>query len=124
MLDLLLTAVVFLIIDSIYLNLSAPHFRRIIKNIQGSPLRLNFLATALTYVVLIFGIYYFIIQRKKSIWEAALLGFTIYAVYELTTMATIKKWTWGTVVMDTIWGSILFALTTWVVYSLSKLLKI
>jgi len=48
--------------------------------------------------------------------DAFLLGLTIYAVYELTSMALLKKWSWLTVIMDTTWGGILFGLTTYLVY--------
>jgi uncharacterized membrane protein len=35
-------------------------------------------------------------------------------VYELTNMAIIKKWNYTTVLLDGVWGGILFALTTFV----------
>jgi len=59
-------------------------------------------------------------ERKKSILEAFLLGIIIYAVYETTTLAILKNWTYKTAIIDTIWGGTLFALTTFIVYAIKK----
>jgi len=36
------------------------------------------------------------------------LGIFVYGVYELTNRAIFKNWEWKTVVLDTLWGGILF----------------
>lgn len=72
----------------------------------------NLLATFFCYIALVFVLWYFILREKRSPWEAALLGWSIYAVYETTNKATLKDWPWTMVVMDTLWGGVLFALTT------------
>jgi uncharacterized membrane protein len=73
------------------------------------------------YALLIFGINYFIIFQKKSILEAFLLGFVIYGVYDSTNYAIIQKWNGIIAAIDTLWGGILFATTTRVVYFLKEL---
>jgi uncharacterized membrane protein len=112
---LLLSAIIFVVIDFIYLNLTSKYFSNQIKIIQGSPIKMNFLATLLCYIFLIFGINYFIIKPNRSVQDAFLLGLVIYGVYETTNMALFSKWSWLTVFMDTLWGGILFALTTYIV---------
>ena len=112
----LLTAIVLVVLDSIYLYLIKTHFKNQIKAVQGTDIRLDFTAALLCYVFLIFGLNYFIIRQRKSITDAFLFGIVIYAVYELTSKALLKKWSWLTVLMDTIWGGVLFALTTKIVY--------
>jgi uncharacterized membrane protein len=112
---LLISAIVFVVIDSIYLNLISNYFSNQIKLIQGSPIKMNFLATVLCYIFLIFGINYFIIKPNRSIQDAFLLGLVIYGVFETTNMALFAKWSWLTVIMDTLWGGVLFALTTYIV---------
>jgi uncharacterized membrane protein len=92
--------------------------------VQGSPVVFDIYAAILCYIALIFGIYYFIIREKKSILEAFLLGFIIYAVYETTTLAILKNWTYKTAIIDTLWGGVLFALTTFIVYALAKPLRL
>jgi len=112
---LLITAIVFVVIDSIYLNIVSNYFSNQIKFIQGSPIKMNFLATLFCYIFFIFGINYFIITPNRSVQEAFLLGLIIYGVFETTNMALFSKWSWLTVFIDTLWGGILFALITFII---------
>jgi len=121
MIQYLLTAIIFVILDGTYLNLIKGYFNKQIKSIQGSDIQINIIATGLTYVVLIYGLNYFIIRKHKSVQEAALLGFFTYAVYELTNLSLFKNWNITTVIIDTTWGAVLFSLTTAIVYKISQL---
>ncbi len=117
---MLISAIIFITIDSIYLNLIKNYFKRQIQSVQGSAVQINFLGAALCYIFLIIGINYFIIKPRKSISDAFLLGLVIYGVYETTNYALFKNWSILTVFMDTLWGGILFAITTYLVYLFSK----
>jgi uncharacterized membrane protein len=121
---LLLTLIVFLSLDFVFLYSMSSMFNKQIVAVQGSPVVFDVYAAALCYIALIFGIYYFIIREKKSILEAFYLGVIIYAVYETTTLALLKNWTYKTAIIDTTWGGILFALTTFIVYALKKKLRL
>ena len=112
---LLISAILFVVLDSIYLNLIKDYFLKQINLVQKSPIKLDFFAILLCYIFLIFGINYFIIQPDRSIQDAFILGFIIYGVYETTNKALLSKWSWLTVIMDTLWGGILFALTTYII---------
>jgi uncharacterized membrane protein len=112
---LLISGIVFVIIDFIYLNLIKDYFGNQIKVIQGSPMKINYLATIICYIILILGLNYFIIKPNLSILDAFLLGIVIYGVFETTNMSLFSKWSWTTVFIDTLWGGILFALTTIIV---------
>lgn len=107
----LISAIYIIVIDSIYLHLSKNWFQSQIQKIQQTPLQLNLTASLLSYVFIIFGFNYFIIQYNRSCNEAAILGLIIYAIYEFTNMAIFTKWSIFTVLMDTLWGAILFWLT-------------
>ena len=112
----LLSGVIFVLLDSIYLHLVKNYFNKQIKLVQGSPIQLNFLAAIITYLILIIGLNYFIISKNKSVLDAMILGFVIYGVYEFTTLSIIKNWQILTTIIDTIWGTVLFGLTTALVY--------
>jgi len=111
----LFSAIVFIILDSIYLNLMTGYFNKQIQSVQNSPIKINFVATIICYVFLITGLNYFIIGPNKSVSDAFLLGLVIYGVYETTNLALLKNWSTLTAVVDTLWGGVLFALTTWIV---------
>jgi uncharacterized membrane protein len=114
----LVAALTLVVLDSIYLNLIKNYFNKQIKSIQGSDIQVNFVGVGITYVLLIFAIIYFIIQKHRSPRDAALLGFCIYGVYEFTNYALFKKWTLLTAIIDTAWGTLLFYLTALITYSL------
>ena len=112
---MLISAIVFISIDFIYLNLLHGYFNKQIKLVQGSEIKMNFLGVGLCYIFLIAGINYFIIKPHKSVSEAFLLGIIIYGVYETTNYALFKNWSILTVIIDTLWGGLLFASTTYIV---------
>ena len=113
---LLVSAIVFISIDFVYLNVMRSYFDNQIKSIQGSPIKMNYLGAAICYILLIIGINYFIIKPRKSVSDAFLLGIVIYGVYETTSWALFEKWSIFTVIMDTLWGGVLFAMTTFIVH--------
>jgi hypothetical protein len=108
----LFTAIVFVALDFMYLNLIKEYFSKQIAKVQGVKLEVNFLGAAICYIFLIAGLNYFIIEPKKSVYDAFLLGIVIYGVYETTNYSLFKNWSIITVIMDTLWGGILFASTT------------
>ena len=112
---LLISAIVFVTLDYFYLNLIKSYFENQVQLVQGSPLKMNYLGAIICYIFLIFGINYFIIKPKRSIQDAFLLGLIIYAVFETTNLALFSKWSWFTVLIDSLWGGTLFALTTYIV---------
>ena len=118
----LVSAIVFITIDFIYLNVIKNYFYKQVKSVQGSELKINFLGVALCYIFLIIGINYFIIKPHKSVSDAFLLGLIIYGVYETTNYALLKNWSILTVIMDTLWGGILFAITTYIVNLFRKMI--
>ena len=117
---LLILGLVFIILDFIYLFLMRKKFKLMVQNVQNYPLMLKPLPTIACYILLILSIYHFIISKKGSYLDAFLLGLVIYGVFETTNYAILKNWSWKAVVMDTIWGGILFYLTTYIVYSFNK----
>jgi len=114
--QVLVTFIVFITLDAIYLTSMKTYFDNQVKSIQGSVIQMNLLAAILCYISLVFGVYYFIIREKKSLFEAFLLGLVIYTVYEFTNWALFKKWKVATVIMDSLWGATLFTLTTAIIY--------
>lgn len=120
---LILTALVLSVIDMAYLKLTGGHFNSLVKSIQGSKLSLQIVPAVLAYITLIFSLYYFIIRENRKVTDAMLLGWSIYLVYDFTNKAIFDKWTWETVLLDGVWGGVLYGLTTFIVYKLNKLIK-
>lgn len=117
---IILSSVLFLAIDAVYLTSMSNFFNKLVKNIQGSKIKFNALGAVICYFFLILGLNYFILSRNKSPFEASLFGLVIYGVYESTNYAIFDKWNLEALVLDTIWGGILFYLTTFLTYKLNK----
>ena len=115
--SIFITACVFLFLDSLYLNTVKPYYNSMVKDIQGSPIRFRMSGAILCYSFLIFGLHYFILSKKKSIKDAFFLGLVIYAVYESTNYAIFNDWKLWSVIIDTLWGGVLYATTTFIVYN-------
>ena len=116
----LTSAIVLLLLDFIYLGLMRNYFKNQIEQVQHSKFNIRVPSVIACYLFLIFGINYFIIEPRKSILDAFLLGILIYVVYETTTYALFDNWKLFTVITDTLWGGILFALTTYIVRMIRK----
>lgn len=115
----LLTAFVLIAIDSIYLYLIQSMSAKSISTIQGSPLQINYYGAIMCYALLVLGLHYFILSGKKSVLDAFILGIVIYGVFESTNLAIFKNWPLYLVVVDTLWGGTLLALTTYIVQLLN-----
>ena len=115
---IIVASIVMLILDSLYLSSIGTMFSNLVVNIQRTALMIKPIGVILCYLVLILGFYYFILKDKRSPMDAFLLGVFVYAVYELTNYATIKKWPVSLVLLDSVWGGVLFALTAIITYKL------
>ena len=109
----ILFSLIFLATDFIYLRSVSNYFNMQVKAIQGDKIQLKMVSTILCYMFLTMGIFYFAILKNMSIKECALLGLFVYGVYETTNHAIFKKWYYKTLVIDTLWGAVLFSLSVY-----------
>jgi uncharacterized membrane protein len=113
---IILTGLIMLLLDTIYLSTFSGFYNNLIKSIQGKKIQFKISGAVLCYLFLIFGLCYFILDKRRPIKDAFLLGIVIYSVYETTNYATLDNWTMQAVLLDTFWGGSLFALTTAIMY--------
>ena len=118
---LLFSAVILLSLDFIYLNLTKSVFQTQVFKIQHGVMNVKLIPAVLCYFFLVIGLNYFILQSHRTILEAFLLGFIIYGVFDSTNLAIFKNYEWNVAIMDTVWGGILFALTTWIIYTFNNM---
>ena len=120
--DILITSIILLTFDYLYLNYNKSFFSRFFQNIQGSELQFNLYPAIICYLLIILGLNYFIIKENRPILDAFLLGVLIYGVYDTTNHATLSKWTLQMTITDSLWGGSLFAITTFIVYKLREMI--
>lgn len=117
---ILVSAIIFISLDFVYLYSFSKIFEQQVIKIQNSPLSLNILASVLCYIILVGGLYFFVLRERKNWVNATILGFVVYGVYDTTTLALLKNWDWKLALLDTAWGTSLFTITTIATYALVK----
>jgi uncharacterized membrane protein len=115
---ILIVALFLIILDAIYIGINKNTFSLQIVDVQRVSLQLKPVGVVVVYAFIIFALYWFIIREKKSVYQAFLLGLVIYAVYDFTSYALLKKWRLDIAIMDTLWGGALFALATYFTYQI------
>ena len=126
-LQFLVVAAAFAVIDAIWLKTMNPFYRRQIGELMASKPNLGY--AVVFYVIYIAGIVFFALTPAldggswlSAVGYGAALGTFAYATYDLTNAATLKTWPWQLVVVDILWGAALTALATlagWLVFHTS-----
>lgn len=109
------TALVFLVIDAVWLTMMGDRFY---KPLMGDMVLKDFrLAPAIAfYLIYVAGMVFFAITPAiaNGKWSTALVygaafGFFAYATYDLTNQATLRSWPMVVTVVDLAWGTCLTA---------------
>ena len=112
--ELIISGVVMLLLDMVYLStIGITFFSPLIKSLLGTDMKVNYGYAIGCYLLMIFGLNYFIISQNKSIKDAFILGVFVYGVFDTTNGAIFKTWNMKTALIDTLWGGFLFATVTY-----------
>jgi uncharacterized membrane protein len=110
-------AIVLLSLDFLYIYAMKHHYEKQIIDVQRVGVLFRPMGAFISYFLIVFGIYWFIVSRGKSPLEAGILGAVTYGIYNSMNYAILKKWKPQLAVVNTIWGGIMFYATTAVVYT-------
>lgn len=111
------TAALFLILDAIMLTfVMKPLFDRHIGALMLENIRL--VPAAAFYLAYVAGLLYLVSVpalrgNAPVLIPAAIIGAMAYGTYEFTSYAIMKDWHWQMVMTDTLWGTLLTALSAW-----------
>jgi len=117
---LILSATILLALDLTYLFVFKDFMMSVISKVQKTELKVNIKSALACYIILVSGLYYFIIKKRAPPKDAFLLGVLINGVYETTNYAFFKDWSPLLVLLDTLWGGILLSTTTLLYYKIAK----
>jgi uncharacterized membrane protein len=117
----LAAALVFLVIDIVWLAVISPKlYRAQIGHLMAE--RVNFTAAGLFYLIFVGALLFFVINPAidrgsvwQAVWTGAFLGLAMYATYDLTNMATLKSWPPLITAIDLAWGTFITAATSGIV---------
>ncbi len=103
-------ACLFLLLDALWIGVIANSFYKdqLGRMLADKP---RFAPAAIFYLIYLWALLYFALEPALLLhsWDyafrhAALLGFAMYATYDLTNMATLRRWPLKLVVVDMAWG--------------------
>jgi len=106
--------VLYVIIDIVYITVSAPFYSKTVQNIQGTPIKLkpsSYVALILAYLILGFG-WLFIVANsidaktklKSVVFIAIIFALSVYGVFNTTLYVLFENWDIVTALRDTLWG--------------------
>lgn len=126
----ILTFVVFLAIDFVWLNFVA-------KNLYSEKIghllaeNANLVPALIFYLLFVVGVLIFVVvpgyEAKsigKTLFLGALFGIMTYSTYDLTNLATLKDWPLSVTIIDIIWGTSVSTVTALAGYYIASFLKI
>ncbi len=87
----------------------------------------NWTAALLFYVFYIIALIIFVLEpalkansMKKALLLGALLGFTAYMTYDLTSLATTRDWSLAVTIVDIAWGTVMATIVSTFTYWVGK----
>lgn len=133
----LIVAVVLMVLDVAWILMNLSGYSKAVLAVQKSPMRLRNEHAIIAYIIILFSIFYVAIpfttqniknldsissvsvanvanKLLKSFMYGGAVGFSIYGIYNFTSLAIYKDMDTSIGIMDTLWGTTLYTLTTFV----------
>jgi uncharacterized membrane protein len=126
----LLTFLVFLVIDFVWLNYIAKNmYSQKIGHLLAE--NANLVPALIFYLLFVVGTLVFAVipgyeakSLGKTLLLGALFGMMTYATYDLTNLATLKNWPLSVTIIDILWGTSLSAVTSLAGYYIANFLNV
>jgi len=125
----LIISIILMFLDIAWISLNMATYSNTILKVQKSPMILRNEYAIIAYIIILFSIIFvaipFTIQNikkgedmtienklLKSFMYGGAVGFSIYGIYNFTSLAIYKDMDSSIGIMDTLWGTTLYTLTT------------
>ena len=129
--------IVMILLDALWIGYFANDmYHKNFKAIQKHDMKTDVVAAALAYLFVALAIFFIAIplvehhsrQRSRDILLMSLLvggfvGFAVYGIFNLTCKAIFANYSWKVVVIDTSWGTFLFAFLCSLYYFILQKIK-
>jgi len=92
----------------------------LIPKIQRMPMKVKYIPAVLSYLTIVLPILLFSIPNVRAsqrltdaLFFGGVLGLCMYGMFSFTNYALIENWTLEVVLLDTLWGGVLYTLVTY-----------
>ena len=117
---ILVAFITVIVMDAVWLSLNYSYHSKLITAVQHSPIAVRLIPAIAVYILIPLAVTYFAVNEAKSVKNAgmkgALLGLSMYGLYDLTNLATLKGWTYEMALMDIAWGTLVCTTSAAVAY--------
>ena len=127
MMPVIIAICALLILDITWISLSKNMYAGMVQAVQNSPMDVSFIFAIIAYILMILGFVYLVIPLLdsknilfSSIRNGGLFGFVVYGIYNATNLAIFKKYKWWIGMIDTLWGTIVYTLVSYIYLKLQK----
>jgi uncharacterized membrane protein len=112
-----ITLLTMLTLDVLYITSNRVMYADQVYRIQKTAMKVDLVSAVLTYVCVSIAFFYIVVplisahpkpSYTRTAMNGCLVGFCIYAIYNLTNASTFAAYSMKTVLVDTLWGTLLF----------------
>ncbi len=125
----LVNLIIIVVFDLIWLTLQKPMYNSMVKKIQGKDISMRLVSGIFAYLIMFIGLMFIIyplIAREKNTTPnyiialkiSAIFGFVVYGIYNTTNYAIFNDYTLNVSIKDTLWGSFVFFISTFLTLQL------
>lgn len=115
-------AAIILLLDAVWIAGNYTMYKNAVHAVQRSDMVINYYATFIAYILVIFASIYIAIpftklhinkkddmieKMYKSFLYGGTVGLAVHGIYNCTSMAIYKNYSWRITLYDTIWGTFL-----------------
>jgi uncharacterized membrane protein len=110
--DFLILASIILLLDLLWLKYAVKElWENNVRSVQKSDMKVNTKYALLSYIVIIIGVYMFVVKKTTNVKEGMIYGFIygfiLYSVFDFTNLTIFKDFSLRTAVIDMLWGGFL-----------------
>lgn len=120
--------VLVLLVDLAWITSAKPMYANLARSVQGTTLEVNMTPAVVAYLLVTLSIVFLVIpmaKKSNSLAEAgtsgALVGLCIYGIFNATNAAMFKGYLTSVALVDTFWGTTLFAMAGMGYYYMKKM---
>ena len=119
MIAIVAVAAVMLAMDLCWITSQKPMYGALVRSVQGKPMTVHIFPALVSYALVVLAFVGLVVPNvhasttgAQAIRQGAIVGFVVYGVYNATNAAIFDDYNVKTGVLDTLWGTFLFAVSS------------
>jgi uncharacterized membrane protein len=136
MIEYILTTIIALFIDFIWLISNSKNYNYLVEKVQKTPLSINFIGAIFSYIIFMCGLFFFSIplieiklKENKNLFFLCLLyggglGLLLYGMFNATNYGIFTNYSYKIALMDSFWGFTIFTFSSYLFFSIKHIINI